>query len=543
MPHADPAAADPSGQPRLTPMEAHHRVCPKRRIELECTKLSFYDAGVNGVWRSGGVSSSASEEEVAPPSQENELDETEGHAPVSSAVGALTDVPRDELWDLIDRLRAIGAKMGIGPNYVEQTDREAAAASAEADAQAPLRAASRQRHALQHVGFFSLLERHDLLRRGSLVLEVGAGKAGLAGHLAKLVAEETTTTVVDGHAHTTEAETSEMHNKRRKTDDGAISSSSVSTASAGLAATAAASAASAVATRSTDSPAYTLVVLDRGSFKHKTDTSIRRVQQCALTRYRIDLQDVRLERMPEVQQWAAGRTTPPEANDAMTDGEATASSSPSTVRPLTMVIGKHVCGQATDFVCKAVARANQTARQHAETTAPSDRTTSAAPSASAPLIECVAIATCCHHLCVWENYCNPGFMESLGLTAKDFHAMTRMSTWRTCGYRPHSDNKDAIAAAAAAAKETGETVDESIPVTDSPTDASTSSPSSSLRAIHPTAALSVAAREHLGVICKHLFDTGRVAFLRESADLSRLAHRVPYATSALTKENFCVLAA
>jgi len=245
------------------------------------------------------------------------------------------------------------------------------------------------------------------------------------------------------------------------------------------------------------------VVLDRGSFKHKADTQVRKRSSCLLVRYRIDLQDVRLERMLEVQRAAAAR-----AAHSHLDA------------PLTLVLGKHVCGQATDFVLKAVARANAGSN---------------GGSASPLLISSVGIATCCHHVCSYDSYANQAFMRQMDIGPAEFHLLTRMSTWYTCGYQPHSQHKakeneidtDAAGTSTAAAVEAA---------------AAGHAATASLDRSHPTYTLSSSERSWLGFVCKHLLDEGRVRFLREECGFSAVAQRVSYIASAVTLEHFMLLA-
>lgn len=523
---SEPAKEDPSAiaaqRPKLTPMQAHHLICPKRLLDLECTRLPFYSAGINGEWHTVG-SIGASRPDVSASDADGDGD---GHAPVSAASASLQDVPRDALWSLIQKLINIGAALGVDTDWVERTDREAAQAQGNANgdelaspAATSLSAHSRLRHQLQHVGFFHLLHSRSLLPRGSLVVEVGAGKAGLVGALAREVdedEEDTHATVktneekpYDDGKQAAAVEALGECRKKRKLDSPEDQSSTAPaqvtpapTPASDPTSPASSSSLSSPLSSSSFPPAYSFVVLDRGSFKHKTDVAIRRSGRCHLKRYRIDLQDIALEKMDEITQFAKRKSIQPSSSG------------------MAAVLGKHVCGQATDFVCKAVSRANGAALL----------------SGSPRLIDCVAIATCCHHLCSWENYVNQAYFTQLGLDSTDFHCMTRMSTWRTCGYQRHSDTdgKDNTEAAASLPSDAAAA---------SPTGASSSVcvSSPSFDPSHPTSQLSAAQREHIGAICKHIFDTGRVAFLREAG--FQTAERRPYTTSNITKENFSILMA
>ncbi|OIV94111.1 hypothetical protein TanjilG_29211 [Lupinus angustifolius] len=41
----------------------------------------------------------------------------------------------------------------------------------------------------------------------------------------------------------------------------------------------------------------------------------------------------------------------------------------------------------------------------------------------------LAIATCCHHLCQWKHYTNKRYFSDLGMTKKEFHAITWFTSW------------------------------------------------------------------------------------------------------------------
>jgi hypothetical protein len=501
---------------RLTPLQLHLAVCPRRRVESAEAQLPFYEKACNGVWHMDAANTAAS---FAPAAGIDAA--ADAHAPVSSAVSSLSDVPRAQLADLIARLRAIALSLNIShglmnlqPEDAEQSSGTAApantaamdvdqaqlaaaaiAAGANASPAAVLSRRSRARHQLQHASFFALLRRRGLLRElGGLLLEVGAGKAGLVGFIAGQYPRQPGSTIIETQ------QLQRAHNEQAQ------------------AATHGSAAPVAAAPAESAQPPYRLLVLDRGSFKHKSDPAIRRDSRCTLARYRCDLADVRFERMQEVQdvvrqRVAAATSVPPVATAATSSGTL---ASRSDAAPLTLVVGKHVCGQATDFVIRAVVRANNPPLESSEMTL------------SRPplrlLINGVAIATCCHHLCSWESYCNRPFLESFGISRHDFAVMARMSTW-------FLDNSCASSATALAvpASATGAAASQ---VSDLSTDG---------------AALSSAERAWLGFVCKHLLDEGRARCLADEAHLRGAlgspAQRVPYSSAEVTKERWLLLAA
>ena len=48
----------------------------------------------------------------------------------------------------------------------------------------------------------------------------------------------------------------------------------------------------------------------------------------------------------------------------------------------------------------------------------------------------LVLALCCHHRCDWRTYVGKAFMRDVGFTARDFHVLTRLTSWAVCGTRP-----------------------------------------------------------------------------------------------------------
>ena len=43
----------------------------------------------------------------------------------------------------------------------------------------------------------------------------------------------------------------------------------------------------------------------------------------------------------------------------------------------------------------------------------------------------MALATCCHHRCIWDDYVNQDFFTSAGFSHKDFEMIRRTASWGT----------------------------------------------------------------------------------------------------------------
>uniref|UniRef100_A0A1I8IH77 tRNA:m(4)X modification enzyme TRM13 n=2 Tax=Macrostomum lignano TaxID=282301 RepID=A0A1I8IH77_9PLAT len=164
-------------------------------------------------------------------------------------------------------------------------------------------------------------------------------------------------------------------------------------------------------------------------------------------------------------------------------------------------LGKHLCGAATDLALRCLAGLDADAEDNnsgshgcsdskrariAGQLAEADRSAGVGPVGG-------VIALCCHHRCLWSAYVGKRRMASLGIGPEDFHAISRMAGWATC------------ASKAARLKRK--------PQEDR--------------------------RELIGLKCKRLIDSGRVAFLTEQLGYS--ARLVRYAKRSDTPENCALL--
>jgi tRNA:m4X modification enzyme len=78
-----------------------------------------------------------------------------------------------------------------------------------------------------------------------------------------------------------------------------------------------------------------------------------------------------------------------------------------------VALGKHLCGGATDLALRCLARVCRSSSL-------------AAP----PALDCIAIATCCHHACIWEDFVGKQWwLNTLGCSAADFEVARYLSSW------------------------------------------------------------------------------------------------------------------
>lgn len=84
-----------------------------------------------------------------------------------------------------------------------------------------------------------------------------------------------------------------------------------------------------------------------------------------------------------------------------------------------VVVSKHLCGSAADLSIRCCSRSRTP----------------------------MAVATCCHYLCTWDQFSNTQFFETLGFTKRDFQVLTIVSQWASMRQQAHcnmtnSNNSD-----------------------------------------------------------------------------------------------------
>ena len=85
-----------------------------------------------------------------------------------------------------------------------------------------------------------------------------------------------------------------------------------------------------------------------------------------------------------------------------------------------VAVGKHVCGVATDLMLRSLMEpfgrgaAPHRADSHGQT---------------GFSCETIAVALCCHHLCTYDDYVDPSFVERAGISAAEFALVCRLSSW------------------------------------------------------------------------------------------------------------------
>ena len=165
-----------------------------------------------------------------------------------------------------------------------------------------------------------------------------------------------------------------------------------------------------------------------------------------------------------------------------------------------LAYGKHLCGRATDFTLRCCANFAKPGQK------------SAGPIG-------YAIATCCHHLCSWDQYVGKSFILSHGFSPEEFELMCYMCSWATCGHSSSScvpmkpdktnEKQDDVTARACQPEEW-----------------------------RPYITMNRSHRMQVGAKCKEIIDQGRIAWSKELGFFPKL---VEYIDRQVSEENRLLL--
>jgi tRNA:m4X modification enzyme len=162
-------------------------------------------------------------------------------------------------------------------------------------------------------------------------------------------------------------------------------------------------------------------------------------------------------------------------------------------------ITKHLCGSATDLALQCLVKTLPASDVCSSPKKPRSETTS---SSDVSVLKGIVFALCCHHKCNWSQYVARDVWHQLGLNERDFHLMTLMSSWATCGVRVGGTTGEPQAKGAQ----------------------------------WPASAVE---REEIGYFCKKLIDYGRREYLQKYGFKSQLIH---YVEKSTTLENTALVA-
>lgn len=162
-------------------------------------------------------------------------------------------------------------------------------------------------------------------------------------------------------------------------------------------------------------PGTMFVLLDNSNFHNKRDRYIRRMGVAVhVRRMRIDIKDVDL--LPLLLGIIAAQQQSLSAAN-----ETLISSSQLSAHLRVLIVGKHLCGVATDYALRCI-----TKFQAAVTKLSATHANHAGPTFE---LAGAMISLCCHHKGVtWHKYAHPQFFEQLGFTYEEFERVCALSS-------------------------------------------------------------------------------------------------------------------
>ena len=228
--------------------------------------------------------------------------------------------------------------------------------------------------------------------------------------------------------------------------------------------------------------------------------------------------------------------------------------SPSIGTKRVVVIAKHLCGVATDLAIRSFEAFRVSPNvdidfSHSmlstEHTCTADIETKLSDRAKG-----LAIATCCHHACCWDDYVGQSWLRGLGFSRDEFDVLKLWSGWahtlRTCAGRrkqPGDESSEAtidgigeptshsaVEAAAEAATEQEEIIQHAVNAVDAEKFTSV---------IRPIG-ISYEEMSTIGIQTKRLLDQGRVEYLKASYGF--IAHQLQFCSPVLSPECVAIIA-
>ena len=307
-------------------------------------------------------------------------------------------------------------------------------------------------------------------------------------------------------------------------------------------------------------PQARVVLVERSGVKFKADAPFRRTGEGSyFERYRLDIRDLWLKGLPLSSHALPAVVVEPSSSSSST---SCSSSSPSVQSPPLVFMGKHVCGVATDLSLRAVAKFLQ-ATAAIETTKGTEEggATTALPAgigygtsekSAAAVRVGVVIATCCYHVCNYDDYVGVETWENeLELTRAEFAVAQRSACWVSSltssrGHRHKSRVRKAAAAAArgvAAGEGKEEEVVEDVELQAGGEDEGGGEEEEGEEGednfVSHGKGLSREEKIKVGWACKRLIDHGRLQYLRKCG---LEAECVVYCDPDVSPENSCILA-
>ncbi|KAJ3021607.1 tRNA:m(4)X modification enzyme TRM13 [Thoreauomyces humboldtii] len=235
------------------------------------------------------------------------------------------------------------------------------------------------------------------------------------------------------------------------------------------------------------------VLIDRRNFRQKFDAIMKHSAETWTDRLSLDIKDLDLSKFPRIKDQSI------------------------------VAVSKHLCGSASDLTLRCIANFQKNAPANA----------------GSAKIEGVVIALCCHHICSYDMFCDPAYLEELSIDKEEFEYLCVMTSWGTCG---SWEQRKEAETGSAAARGTEEQKSEGKDGKDDDKDDTNRLNAQDIEAEgqqeHWTG-MPFAERETLGLQCKRLLNHGRLAYLRRCGFDAELVH---YVDRKYSLENVAIVA-
>ncbi|XP_021769971.1 tRNA:m(4)X modification enzyme TRM13 homolog [Chenopodium quinoa] len=219
-------------------------------------------------------------------------------------------------------------------------------------------------------------------------------------------------------------------------------------------------------------------LVERKAYKLKADRSLRQIDNLALERLRIDIEDLNLDAVESLKGIPY------------------------------LGIGKHLCGPATDLTLRCCLG------EHPDQDNGKEQSVR-------PHLRSIAVATCCHHLCQWKHYTNKQYLSNLGITKEHFHAITWFTSWAVDADHGSDVSDDGSLQSPVPPSDNDENGGDASGVEDY------------------TRNMKAMDRAALGFMCKDIIDMGRLMWIKECGLEAKLVKYVP---SDISPENRLLIA-
>jgi tRNA:m4X modification enzyme len=225
------------------------------------------------------------------------------------------------------------------------------------------------------------------------------------------------------------------------------------------------------------------LLIERSGNRRKIDRFLQE-EQCKIQRLRMDIRDCYLPKVPDF--------LPSEHADSRR----------------VVAVAKHLCGVASDLSIRAMS--------HLE--------------ASSNLNRGLAIATCCHHCCQYDDYAGKDWLKRWSITSKEFELLRKWSGWAHLDRTISSRRKP---------KELKDDNKNEQVIEDKHDDIDEEHNSDNAVSVRPTC-LSEEEMPIIGKKVKRILDYGRVLYLRNTLNMK--VKYVQYCDATLSPECMLILA-